>query len=49
MVFLGFNLVEAQCGSVLDCNPNTGIYSNDNAADIAYDNMSSAFHTTYMQ
>lgn len=50
LVFLfGFNLIQAQCGSVIDCNPNTGIYSNDSAADIAYDNMGSAFHTTYIK
>lgn len=50
LVFLlGFNLLQAQCGSNLDCNRNVGIFSNDNAADIAYDNMSSAFHTTYIK
>jgi gliding motility-associated-like protein len=45
MFLSGFNLIEAQCVS-LDCNANTGVYSNDTAADIAYDNMTSAFHTT---
>lgn len=49
MFLLGFNLIEAQCGSVTECNSNTGVYSNDNAADIAYDNMASAFHTTYIK
>jgi gliding motility-associated-like protein len=43
---LGINLIDAQCGSVIDCNANTGIFSNDNATDIAYDNMCSGFHTT---
>lgn len=38
----------AQCGQP-SCNPNTGILSNDNAADIAYDNMGSAFHSTYIK
>ncbi|MBL7885764.1 MAG: gliding motility-associated C-terminal domain-containing protein [Flavobacterium sp.] len=38
----------AQCGQP-SCNPNTGILSNDNATDIAYDNMGSAFHSTYIK
>ncbi len=38
----------AQCGQP-SCNPNTGILSNDNAADIAYDNMGSSFHSTYIK
>lgn len=38
----------AQCGQAV-CNPNTGILSNDNAADIAYDNMGSAFHSSYIK
>ena len=38
----------SQCGQPI-CNPNTGILSNDNAADIAYDNMGSAFHSTLIK
>ena len=46
LLFLAFNQLEAQCGNSIFCNGNTGVYSNDTAADIAYDNMSSGFHTT---
>ena len=46
LFFLTFNFIEAQCGSSIFCNGNTGVYSNDIAADIAYDNMSSSFHTS---
>jgi gliding motility-associated-like protein len=42
------NSITAQCGSN-ECNPNTGILSNDNATDIAYDNMGSSFHSTYIK
>lgn len=42
------NILNAQCGQP-SCNPNTGILSNDNATDIAYDNMGSAFHSTYIK
>ncbi|MEC4004955.1 gliding motility-associated C-terminal domain-containing protein [Flavobacterium sp. SUN052] len=43
---LSINFAAAQCGNSIFCNANTGVYSNDTAADIAYDNMSSGFHTT---
>ena len=36
----------AQCGDSEVCNGNAGLYSNDNATDIAYDNMTSSFHST---
>jgi gliding motility-associated-like protein len=42
------NYSNAQCGQPV-CNSNTGILSNDNATDIAYDNMGSAFHSTYIK
>ena len=44
-----FNTMQAQCGSATDCNSNTGIFSNNNATDIAYDNMGSSFHSTYIK
>jgi gliding motility-associated-like protein len=37
-----------QCGAS-DCNPNSGLYSNDDAANIAYDNFGSGFHATYIR
>lgn len=47
LLFLS-NTSIAQCGQP-SCNPNTGILSNDNATEIAYDNMGSAFHSTYIK
>ncbi len=44
-----FNSAQAQCGDSEICNSNTGLYSNDDAASIAYDNMGSAFHSTYIK
>ncbi|MFT3793131.1 gliding motility-associated C-terminal domain-containing protein [Flavobacterium sp.] len=38
----------SQCTEI-GCNGNAGLYSNDNAADIEYDNMGSGFHATYIQ
>lgn len=41
--------INAQCGISDFCNANTGIFSNDVATDIAYDNMGSSFHSTYIK
>jgi gliding motility-associated-like protein len=38
-----------QCGASTACNANTGVFSNDDATDIAYDNMGSAYHSTYIK
>ncbi len=46
---LAINISFAQCGASTACNPNTGILSNNSATDIAYDNMGSAFHSTYIK
>jgi gliding motility-associated-like protein len=46
LLLLSFNFIDAQCGVSIFCNGNTGVYSNNVASDIAYDNMSSGFHTT---
>lgn len=35
----------AQC--IIPCNSNVGVFSNNNPATIAYDNMGSSFHSTY--
>ncbi|MBS1534083.1 MAG: gliding motility-associated C-terminal domain-containing protein [Bacteroidetes bacterium] len=48
LVFLSFD-VSAQCGGSEFCNGNTGLYSNDDAANIAYDNMGSCFHSTFIK
>ena len=48
LLFFLSNFLNAQCGQPI-CNPNTGILSNDNATDIAYDNMGSGFHSTYIK
>jgi gliding motility-associated-like protein len=47
-IFQSFH-ANAQCGTSTACNANTGIYSNDDATNIAYDNMGSAFHSTYIK
>lgn len=48
--FLFFNLIGySQCGITDVCNANTGIYSNDDASTIAYDNMGSAFHSSFIK
>jgi len=39
----------AQCGGSEFCNGNTGLYSNDEATNIAYDNMGSAYHSSYIK
>lgn len=39
----------AQCGGSEFCNGNTGLYSNDDAANIAYDNIGAAYHSTYIK
>lgn len=39
----------AQCGGSEFCNGNTGLYSNDDAANIAYDNMGACFHSTFIK
>ncbi|NHM07153.1 T9SS type B sorting domain-containing protein [Flavobacterium sp. CYK-4] len=41
--------VSAQCGGSEFCNGNTGLYSNDDAANIAYDNIGSGYHSTYIK
>jgi hypothetical protein len=43
------NSIHAQCGDLTSCNANAGLYSNDDATSIAYDNMGSAFHSTYIK
>jgi hypothetical protein len=35
----------AQC--IINCNSNVGVYSTNDASTIGYDNMGSAFHSTY--
>jgi len=37
-----------KCQCVISCNSNVGIYSTNNAATIAYDNMGSSFHSTFV-
>jgi gliding motility-associated-like protein len=46
LLFINSN---AQCGISNLCNPNTGLYSNNDATNIAYDNMGSGFHATYIK
>ncbi len=46
--FIGFMGI-SQCGSTDACNPNTGIFSNSNATEIAYDNMGSSFHSSFIK
>lgn len=48
-ILLLSNLSYAQCGDSEICNSNTGLYSNDDAASIAYDNMGSGFHSTFIR
>lgn len=43
------NSVKAQCGGSEFCNGNTGLYSNDDATNIAYDNMGSSYHSTFIK
>lgn len=45
-IILGIS-AHSQCGNSSLCNPNSGLNSNDNAADIEYDNIISGFHTTF--
>jgi gliding motility-associated-like protein len=49
IILLISNLSYAQCGDSEICNSNTGLYSNDDAASIAYDNMGSGFHSTFIR
>ncbi|MBL7789814.1 MAG: gliding motility-associated C-terminal domain-containing protein [Chitinophagales bacterium] len=42
---LSTKLIFTQC--IIPCNSNVGIFSTNNASTIAYDNMGSAFHSTY--
>ncbi len=44
-----FLKVSAQCGISDFCNANSGLFSNSNATDIAYDNMGSSFHSTFIK
>ena len=46
LIVLGIS-AHSQCGNTSLCNPNSGLNSNDNAADIEYDNIISGFHTTF--
>jgi gliding motility-associated-like protein len=46
LIFLPFYCF-SQCQTII-CNPNAGIFSNNNPATIAYDNIGSAFHSTYV-
>lgn len=48
LVLISFSPICAQCVDI-SCNSNTGLFSNDTASDIAYDNMGSAFHSTYIK
>jgi gliding motility-associated-like protein len=48
-VFTSSNTILAQCGGSEFCNGNTGLYSNDDATNIAYDNMGSCYHSTYIK
>ncbi|MGL2966194.1 gliding motility-associated C-terminal domain-containing protein [Flavobacterium sp. XGLA_31] len=43
------NVVHSQCGDSEFCNANSGLYSNDDAATIAYDNMGSGYHASYIK
>ncbi len=49
LVFLINGVTYAQCGDSEICNSNAGLYSNDDAASIAYDNMGSGFHSTFIR
>ena len=49
LVSFGYTNVQGQCGDSEICNSNTGLYSNDDASSIAYDNMGSGFHATYIR
>jgi len=42
---LGVQILSAQC--IISCNSNVGVFSNDDPTTIAYDNLGSAFHSTY--
>lgn len=48
-VLLISNFANAQCGDSEICNSNTGLFSNNDAASIAYDNMGSGFHSTFIR
>ncbi len=48
-ILLTSTISYAQCGDSEICNSNTGLYSNDDAASIAYDNMGSGFHSTFIR
>ena len=52
LLFLGLmNFINSysQCGVSDFCNANTGLYSNNIASDIAYDNMGSGYHSTFIK
>ena len=49
MVIVVIGTTPILCGDSTVCNGNTGLYSNDNATDIAYDNMGAAFHASYIK
>ncbi len=49
VVISGLNASYSQCGISDFCNANTGINSNDIATDIAYDNMGTGYHSTFIK
>jgi gliding motility-associated-like protein len=48
-VLFFFGETHAQCGQTESCFANNGINSTDDAATIAYDNMGSTFHASYIK
>ncbi|MBL7788369.1 MAG: gliding motility-associated C-terminal domain-containing protein [Chitinophagales bacterium] len=43
---ISYSTAKSQCR--IECNTNAGIYSDNNARTIAYDNMGSGFHSTFV-
>lgn len=41
--------LKAQCGDSSKCIGNSGLYSNNDAANIEYDNMGSSFHSSFIK
>ena len=46
---LFLNYCYSQCNSYSGCNPNTGLYSNNDPENIDYDNIITAFHTSVIK
>lgn len=46
---LSINFSSAQCGDSQLCIGNSGLFSNEDASNIEYDNIGSAFHSTYIK